>query len=66
MASVWWGCTYPNSSLTNTLDYYYLPQVPPNRRNIQDLLDAVHTICFVGGGAIGGLTGHYWYGFLTR
>ena len=50
----------------NRTGYYYLPEVPSDKLALQRLIDAIHTICFTVGGAIGGLTGQYWYSFLTR
>ncbi|CAF3400833.1 unnamed protein product [Rotaria socialis] len=66
VAGVWWNCNYDNVSHMNKTGYYYLPEVPTNREPIQRLIDAMHTICFVLGGTIGGFTGQYWYIFLTR
>jgi hypothetical protein len=50
----------------NKSGYYYLPEVPSSKQVLQDVIDAAHTICFVIGGAVGGLTGQYWYIFMTR
>ncbi|CAF1564393.1 unnamed protein product [Rotaria sp. Silwood1] len=66
VSRVWWNCNYHDVSLMNKTGYYYLPDVPINRQPIQQLIDAMHTVCFVIGGTIGGLTGQYWYIFLTR
>jgi hypothetical protein len=66
VAQVWWGCDYHDVTLMNQTGYYYLPQVPSNRVVIQGVIDVAHSICFVLGGTIGGLTGQYWYLFLTR
>ncbi|CAF1206134.1 unnamed protein product [Adineta steineri] len=66
VARVWWDCDYTDVSLWNITGYYYLPPVPANRQISQHVIDAAHTICFVIGGAIGGLTGQYWYSYLTR
>jgi hypothetical protein len=66
VAHVWWGCNYDDVSLMNKTGYYYLPEVPPGKLILQSLIDSIHTICFVVGGAVGGLTGQYWYQILTR
>jgi hypothetical protein len=66
VARVWWNCDYTDASSLNKTGYYYLPAVPSNKRITQSLIDAIHTICFVIGGAVGGLTGHCWYFILTR
>lgn len=66
VARVWWGCNYRDVSSMNFSGYYYLPEVPTDRQVVQHLIDAIHTVCFTVGGTIGGLTGHYWYWFLTR
>jgi len=50
----------------NKTGYYYLPEVPSSERIMQSIIDSIHTICFVIGGAVGGLTGQYWYLILTR
>ncbi len=66
MATVWWGCNYTAISLFNATGYYYLPAVPADRQVWQSVVDTAHTICFVVGGTVGGMTGQYWYLFLTR
>lgn len=66
MAHVWWNCNYRDVALFNRTGYYYLPEVPRDKQTLQRLIDAIHTICFTVGGAIGSFTGQYWYSFLTR
>ena len=50
----------------NRTGYYYLPEVSSNKQILQKFIDSFHTICFTLGGAGGGLTGQYWYFFLSR
>ncbi len=63
---MWWDCNYNDVFLMNKTGYYYLPAVPSNKQVLQRFIDSIHTICFTVGGALGGMTGHYWYSFLTR
>ncbi|CAF1448017.1 unnamed protein product [Adineta ricciae] len=40
--------------------------IPADKQVLQSIIDAAHSICFVIGGTIGGLTGQYWYLLFTK
>lgn len=66
IARVWWNCDYENTSRFNKTGYYYLPMIPIKEQAWQQFIDAIHTVCFVLGGTVGGMTAKYWYIYLTR
>ncbi|CAF1182578.1 unnamed protein product [Adineta ricciae] len=66
IAQVWWKCDYKKTLLFNKTGYYYLPTTPMDKQVWERFTDAIHTICFVSGGTVGGFTAKYWYKYLTR